>query len=346
MKKIFILIVLVAQFTCLFAQTSLKAGVIAFYNLENLFDTINTEGVLDKEFTPDGQNKWNQKKYFAKIEKLAGVISRIGEDDKIVGGPAIIGVAEIENRSVLEDLIAHPYLKNAEYKIVHYNSPDRRGIDVALLYQSRYFILDSSKPFELILKDEEGKRVFTRDQLLVSGKFMGEDTHFIVNHWPSRRGGAPASNSKRLIAAKLTRSIVDSLQLIDSGAKIIVMGDFNDDPDNESMVDVLKAKDHLDNLGSDELYNCMFPLFKKGLGTLAYRDKWNLFDQILVSKGLLGNDYTSLAYYAARVYNKAFLIQQDGDFKGYPYRTYAGAKYLNGFSDHFPVYIIVLRQGE
>ncbi len=346
MKMHLVILVLIVINSQVYGQSSLKAGVIAFYNLENLFDTINTPGVFDEEFTPDGLNKWNQEKFYAKIEKLAGVISRIGEDDKIIGGPAIIGVAEIENRSVLEALVAHPYLRNAQYKIVHYNSPDNRGIDVALLYQSRYFILDSSMTFELMLNDEDGERVFTRDQLLVSGKFMGEDTHFIVNHWPSRRGGAPESNHRRKAAAMLARSIIDSLQHVDHGAKIFVMGDFNDDPDNESMVDVLKAKDHLDNLGENELYNCMFPLFKKGLGTLVYRDNWNLFDQIVVSQGLLGNDYSSLTYYAARIFNKAFLIQQEGAFKGYPDRTYAGTKYLNGYSDHLPVYIVVLRQEE
>lgn len=346
MKKGIIIIAVFAISVASFGQSSLRAGVIAFYNLENLFDTINTEGVLDEEFTPDGPNEWTPERYLAKIHRMAGVISRIGEDDKISGGPAILGVSEIENISVLEDLAAHPYLKSAQYKIVHYDSPDLRGVDVALLYQPRYFTLESSASLELPLFDDDGERIYTRDQLLVSGKFMGEDLHVIVNHWPSRRGGEKASRPRRNAAAALSRSITDSLQAINKDAKIIVMGDFNDDPVNISMKDVLKAEDHLDNLNDGELYNCMFPLYKKGIGSLAYRDNWNLFDQLVVSKGLLGNDYSTLTYYAARVFNKDFLMQKDGQYKGYPFRTYVGKNHQGGYSDHFPVYIILLKQEE
>jgi len=344
MKKGILLIALLTLVIGSYSQTSLKAGVIGFYNLENLFDTINTEGVLDEEFTPDGPNEWTPERYLAKIERMAGVISRIGEDEKITGGPAILGVSEIENRSVLEDLAAHPYLKNAQYKIVHYNSPDKRGVDVALFYQPRYFTLESSASLELPILDKDGERIYTRDQLLVSGKFMGEDLHVIVNHWPSRYGGEKASRPRRNAAAGLSRSIADSLLKIDSEAKIIVMGDFNDDPINISMKDILKAEDHLDNLKVGDLYNCMFPLYKKGIGSNAYRDNWNLFDQVVVSQGLLGKNYSSLTYYAARVFNKDFLRQQDGRYKGYPFRTYVGNNHQGGYSDHFPVYIIVLRE--
>lgn len=345
MKRILTIIILVFISAGLYSQ-SLKAGVVAFYNLENLFDTINTEGVLDEEFTPDGPNEWTGKRYLEKIERMAGVISKIGEDEGIPGGPAILGVSEIENRSVLEDLVAHPYLKNADYRIVHYDSPDLRGVDVALLYQPRYFTPESSASLELPLFDDEGKRIYTRDQLLVSGTFIDEEVHFIVNHWPSRRGGEKASRPRRNAAAGLSRAITDSLLAIDPDANIILMGDFNDDPVNISMKDVLRASDHIDHLEEGELFNCMFPLFKQGIGSLAYRDAWNLFDQIVISQGLLGNDYRTLTYYAARVFNKDFLMQQDGQFKGYPFRTYVGTTHQGGYSDHFPVYIIVVKQME
>jgi len=345
MKKILLTIILFTISYGLYSQT-LKAGIISFYNLENLFDTLNTEGVLDEEFTPDGPNEWTGKRYLEKIERMAGVISKIGEDEGITGGPAILGVSEIENRSVLEDLVAHPYLRNAQYKIVHYNSPDLRGVDVALLYQPKYFTLKSSASLELPLFDDDGEEIYTRDQLLVSGTFIDEDMHIIVNHWPSRRGGEKASRPRRNAAAGLSRSIADSLLAIDPEANIVILGDFNDDPVNISMKDVLKATDHIDNLEKGELYNCMFPLFKQGIGSLAYRDAWNLFDQIVVSQGLLGNDYINLTYYAARVYNKDFLIQQDGQYKGYPFRTYVGSTHQGGYSDHFPVYIIVVKQME
>ncbi len=345
MKRILVIAMLLIVSGGVYSQ-SLKAGVIAFYNLENLFDTLNTEGVLDEEFTPDGPNGWTADRYISKIEMIAGLISKIGEDEGIPGGPAIIGVSEVENLSVIEDLVAHPYLQNSQYKIAHYDSPDLRGIDVALLYQPKYFTLKESTSFELPLFDEEGERIYTRDQLLVSGTFIDEEMHIIVNHWPSRRGGEEASRTKRNAAAGLSRSIIDSLLAIDPEANIIVMGDFNDDPINISMNDVLRASDHIDNLEEGELFNCMYPLFKKGIGSLAYRDIWNLFDQIVVSQGLLGNDYNNLTYYAARVFNKDFLLQQDGQYKGYPFRTYAGTTYLGGYSDHLPVYIIVVKQME
>ena len=346
MKKLILLILVSICTFSVYGQASLRAGVIAFYNLENLFDTINTDGVLDEEFTPDGPNEWTPERYIAKIERMAGVISRIGEDERIPGGPAIIGVSEIENKSVLEDLVAHPYLKNAEYKIVHYNSPDLRGVDVALLYQPRYFTLESSASLELPLFDDDGEKIFTRDQLLVSGKFVGEDIHFIVNHWPSRRGGEKASRPRRNAAAELSRSISDSLLAIDKNSKIVIMGDFNDDPNNISMKDVLRATDHVDGLEEGELFNCMYPLFKKGIGSLAYRDNWNLFDQVVVSQGMLGKDFSSLSYYGAKVFNKDFLMQKDGRYKGYPFRTYVGNNHQGGFSDHFPVYIVVVKQVE
>lgn len=343
MRKIS-LVVFLSFFSILYGQNSFKAGVIAFYNLENLFDTINTEGVDDEEFTPQGLNKWSSERYWIKINNMAEAISRIGEDDGIKGGPAILGVSEIENRQVLQDIVSHPLLRSSNYQIVHYDSPDLRGVDVALLYQPRYFRVISSESPELVIFDENGQRVYTRDQLVVTGSLDGEIISIIVNHWPSRSSGESVTKSRRNEAATLTRTLVDSLQKIDKNARIVVMGDLNDDPVNESLRKYLRASDSPDKLTDGELFNCMYPLFKKGIGSLYYRDGMNLFDQIIVSPALLGKDYSTYKFYAARVFNKPFLVQQDGQYKDYPLRTYVGTTFQGGYSDHFPVYILLVRE--
>jgi len=196
------------------AQQQVRAGLIAFYNLENLFDTLDTKGVLDEEFTPEGPNKWTGSRYLEKLGNMALVISRIGEDDGWTGGPAVLGVSEIENRSVLEDLAAHPLLKESNYQIVHYDSPDRRGVDVALMYRPRFFRVTSSASPSLDLTNDEGEPVYTRDQLVVSGIFDGEPMHFIVGHWPSRSGGELTSRPRRIAAAQLSRRIVAACRLL------------------------------------------------------------------------------------------------------------------------------------
>ncbi len=342
MKKLLLFFLFLFSFSGLEAQ-SYRAGLIAFYNLENLFDTIDQEGVLDEEFTPDGLDRWTRDKYRKKIENMAVAISRIGEDDGWKGGPAVMGVSEIENRQVLEDVILHPALKESGYQIVHYDSPDLRGVDVALLYRSRFFRVTASTSNELKIFDEKGERVYTRDQLVVSGVFDGEPMHFIVNHWPSRSGGEMTTRPRRNAAADLTRHLVDSLLEIDSKAKVFVMGDLNDDPSNESLRKHLKASDDPESLKDGELFNCMYPLYKKGIGSLYYRDGLNLFDQIIVTPSLLGKDYTSYKYYKARVFNSQFLIQKDGQYKGYPLRTMVGTVFQGGFSDHFPVYVLIVK---
>lgn len=325
------------------AQTY-KAGLIAFYNLENLFDTINNENVLDEEFTPDGLNRWTGEKYLHKLDNLALAISRIGEDDGWKGGPAILGVSEIENRGVLEDLVAHPLLRESGYQIVHYDSPDLRGVDVALLYRTPFFRVTASSSNELKIFDEKGERVFTRDQLVVSGLYDGEQMHFIVNHWPSRSGGELLTRPRRNEAAQLTRHLVDSLLALNKEAKVFVMGDLNDDPTNESLRKYLRAVPNPDKMSDDEMFNCMFPLFRKGIGSLYYRDGVNLFDQIIITPALTGKDYSSYKFYQARVFNSQFLIQKDGQYKGYPLRTMVGTVFQGGFSDHFPVYVIIVKE--
>ena len=322
---------------------SYTAGLIAFYNLENLFDTINNDNVLDEEFTPDGPNRWTGAKYLHKLDNLAQVISRIGEDDGWKGGPAILGVSEIENRGVLEDLVAHPLLRESGYQIVHYDSPDLRGVDVALLYRTAFFRVSASTSNELKIFDEKGERVYTRDQLVVSGLYDGEPMHFIVNHWPSRSGGELLTRPRRNEAAMLTRHLVDSLLAIDREAKVFVMGDLNDDPTDESLRKYLKAVSNPDKMKNDEMFNCMFPLFRKGIGSLYYRDGLNLFDQIIITPALTGKDYSSYKYYQARVFNSQFLIQKDGQYKGYPLRTMVGTVFQGGFIDHFPVYVLIVK---
>ena len=320
-----------------------KAGVIAFYNLENLFDTIDTHNVLDTEFTPAGSKKWTGDKYWEKISNMATVISKIGEKEGLPG-PAILGVSEIENSSVLEDLVKADALKKFNFQIVHYNSPDRRGVDVALLYQPRYFRVTHTSSVPLFLYQDDGDRIFTRDQLVVSGIFDDEEMHFIVNHWPSRRGGESRSRPLRNAAAQLSRSIVDSITAINPDAKVVVMGDLNDDPMNESVKVHLKAVGTKKKLKEGDMYNTMYKLYKKGIGSLAYRDNWNLFDQIIITQPFLGDDYSSYKFRMAHVFNDKMLIQKSGKYKGYPLRTYVGDTYKGGYSDHFPVYILILKE--
>ncbi|HPT31212.1 MAG TPA: endonuclease/exonuclease/phosphatase family protein [Prolixibacteraceae bacterium] len=325
------------------AQKNVQAGLIAFYNLENLFDTIDTPDVLDEEFTPGGPNRWTGERYKEKIGNMALAISRIGEEEGWKGGPAILGVSEIENRSVLEDLVSHPLLKESGYQIVHYDSPDLRGVDVALLYRPQFFRLTASASPELLLKNDQGERIFTRDQLVVSGLFDGEPFHFIVGHWPSRSGGEMTTRPRRNAAAALARHLTDSLMTLDPKAKVVIMGDLNDDPSDESLRLYLRAAPDPGKLKEGELYNTMYPLYRKGIGSLNYRDGLNLFDQIIVSPALLGKDYSAYKLLHARVFNRPFLMQKDGQYKGYPLRSFAGTVWQGGFSDHFPVYIIIVR---
>jgi len=319
-----------------------KVGCIAFYNLENFYDTINDPNTNDDEFTPDGPYKWNSKRYHEKLSHISQVISQIG-NEYVKGGPVIMGFSEVETRSVLEDLIKQDSLKSSNYGIVHYDSPDRRGVDVALIYQKNHFIVTNSKP--VALKIPGRTDFFTRDQLVVSGKLDGEPLYIIVNHWPSRRGGEKRSASLRNAAADLCKSIVDSIQKIDSTAKVIIMGDLNDDPTNKSVLKHLNAKGNAAEVNKKGLYNPMYNLFKKdGLGSLAYRDNWNLFDQIICTGTLLGDDKSTYKFFKAKVFNKNFLTQKEGAFAGYPFRTYVGTTYTGGYSDHFPVYIFLTKE--
>ncbi len=316
-------------------------GCIAFYNLENLFDTINDPFINDEEFLPGGRFSWTYERYLEKLDRLSEVIRQIGTE-LIPQGPFVVGVSEVENKKVLEDLVRTEKLRDLHYGIIHYDSPDYRGIDVALLYQEEYFNVIASHTHRLQI---DGKPDWTtRDQLVVSGTYDGDTLHFIVNHWPSRRSGKKETQDLRFAAARLSRSIIDSIRSVAPHAKIILMGDLNDNPTDPSVVHFLGCSSHKNPGLKDEMYNPMTDLYKKGIGTIAWRDTWSLFDQMIVSPSLIREDLRSYRLYTVKVFNKKFLTQPEGEYAGYPFRTYGGGVYLGGYSDHFPVYLFIYRE--
>lgn len=332
-----LLLIFVLSFNqCNAQEKKFLATTIAFYNVENLFDTINDPNVNDEEFLPGGGYRWTGERYKAKLINMATVIARIGEE-LVPGGPAVIGLSEIENRGVLEDLINTPPLDKLGYDIVHYDSPDRRGVDVGLLYKKDAFRVTNSTSNRLYMPGRTD--FYSRDQLVVTGKLYGDRISVIVNHWPSRAAGP----EYREAAAKLSRQLSDSLSKEHKNAKIFIMGDFNDDPTDRSINKVLGAKANADQCGEGDLYNPMWQLFRDGIGSLAYRDAWNLFDQIIISTPVVKAS-KGWRFYKAKVYNEKFLIRKDGPYAGYPFRTYAGGAYAGGYSDHFPVYLYLIKE--
>jgi len=315
---------------------------IAFYNVENLFDTENDSLIFDDDRTPDGKDNWTAQRYFKKIENTAKVISQIGAEVTNTS-PDLIGICEVENIEVIEDLVNHKYLRNKFYEIVHFDSPDERGIDVALLYKKSAFLPTSFSSHRLLLINEDDERNYTRDQLVVGGLLDDEQFYFTVNHWPSRSGGEARSKPNRMEAAKLNKRIIDSIQRLEPAAKIISMGDFNDGPRDDSFKKVIRTKGSKIGIESSELFNPMEQMHKKGIGSLAYRDKWNLFDQIFFTGNLL-NPENEYRFWKANVYNPNYLITKKGQYKGYPFRTYAGGSYMGGYSDHFPVYMYLIKE--
>jgi hypothetical protein len=311
-------------------ETEYHQYVIGFYNLENLFDTINDPNKEDEEYLPNGANHWNTMKYSNKLKNMSYAIS------KMPTNLAMIGVAEIENRNVLEDLTNQPSIKDRNLKIVHYESPDRRGVDVALLYNPAVFRVLHSSSHRV---RTEIKNFITRDQLVVTGLLDGEEINIIVVHWPSRGGGETYSNPRRRDAAMTTKMLVDSIFKINANAKIVFMGDLNDDPINASIMTYLGAKPEKRKTYSKEMYNPYYELYRQGIGSLGYNDQWNLFDQIMISYSLIPkslDDFSTIKFIRAEVFNKEFLKQETGKYKGYPMRTHAGGVWQNGYSDHFP----------
>ena len=344
-QLIFALVILAfgLQINCVSAQEqqAYKVGLVGFYNLENLFDTINDPNKNDEEFLPQGTNQWNTEKYLNKLHNMAYAISTIGTDIT-PDGVAVLGLCEMENRHVLEDLVAQPEIKNRNYQIVHYDSPDRRGVDVGLIYNPKYFKLTNSKSYRTVVPNDP--EFITRDQLVVSGLFDGEPMHFIVMHWPSRAGGEKRSMPGRIAAATLCRNIADSIMREDQNAKIIMMGDYNDYPDSKSVINHLRASGDMKDLRDGEFFNPMYELHKKGYGTNFYRDVPGVLDQTIITPGLLPTDYSTYQFKNAKVHNKEFLKQHGGKYNGYPFRTFGSGVWMGGYSDHFPVYVILLKK--
>ena len=321
-----------------------EIAAIGFYNLENLFDTLDNPEIRDDDFLPEGRLNWTAQKYQSKQANMAKIIDMLAKDFT-PDGLAILGVCEVENKKVLEDLVAQPLLKPKNYQIVHFDSPDERGIDVGLLYQAKYFTVTSAKAVPVHLSPPDSPNPdYTRDVLLVSGLFSGEPLHIMVNHWPSRSGGQNASEKRRVAAASVCRKLVDSLSTADPNAKIVIMGDLNDDPVNKSVAQVLKAKRTAKKAKNDEMYNPMYDMYQDGKGTLAWRDAWNLFDQIIISKPLVSKKAGGWQFYRSVVFSKPWMFQQDGAFRGYPKRTFVGNIFLNGYSDHLPVYLLLIKK--
>jgi Endonuclease/Exonuclease/phosphatase family len=348
------------------SQKKYQVHTVAFYNFENLFDTINNPN-NDEEWLPNGAQNWTSAKYKQKLKNLALVLSQIGTNEQQKESPTFIGGAEIENRGVLEDLVKEPLLENSDYGIVHFDSPDKRGIDVALLYKKKRFQPTSFANIPLLIykkatktnekseketdEDKADKdkieiaadsRVYTRDILLVTGLLEGEEVNLIVNHWPSRSGGEKKSSPFREEAGRLCRKIIDSLYMINPDAKIIAMGDLNDGAYNKSVKEGVKAKMKRSEVQSLGIYNPFEQMAKDGNASLFYRDAGDIFDQIMVSEPLIRtNDYSSFRYWKSGIYNKPFMIQMTGQYKGYPLRHQANEV---GFSDHFPVYVYLMKE--
>lgn len=335
MKKLLFLFFLWLYAATLGAQNAeRKLYSVAFYNLENLFDTIHDAGKNDRDFLPEGSYRWTSEKYFAKLHNLAKVLGSLSRD-VVPEGPAFIGVAEAENRRVLEDLVKQPEISN--YQFVHYEGPDRRGIDCALLYDPAQFSVTSSR---LVLSEPyQGDTVrLTRGFLIVDGRLAGERVCVIVNHWPSRGAESPV----RVHAARQVKALKDSLMRDDKKLKLVVMGDMNDDPMDESMKE-LGARKYKKQVKKGDFYNPWWETLEdKGVGTLLYRGKWNLFDQIVISRPLM-KSRKGLHYDDHEVFLRDYLIQQEGRYKGSPLRTHAGRSWLNGYSDHLPT-ILYLRK--
>ena len=360
-KIVLVLFVLSSIFGTHAQEKKYLVHTVAFYNFENLFDTIDNPN-NDEEWIPDGLQRWTSKKYNQKLQNISKVLMQLGTNNQQKEAPTFIGCSEVENRGVLEDLIKQPNIINSDYGIVHFDSPDKRGIDVGLLYQKKYFkptnivnipliiYRGKNKEKEMIEKEEttddkievaKNNRVYTRDILLVTGFLDGEEVNIMVNHWPSRSGGEKKSSPFREAAGRLDRKIMDSIYKVNPNAKIICMGDLNDGTYNKSVKEGVGAKLKKSEVKQFGVYNPFEQMYKDGNSSLFYRDAGDIFDQIMVSETLIKDDFSSFRYWKAGVYNPLFLIEKLGQYKGYPLRHSANEV---GYSDHFPVYIYLIKE--
>ncbi|MGJ5642748.1 endonuclease [Formosa sp. S-31] len=302
---------------------------VSFFNVENLFDTFNDPHTNDDDFLPTSDKRWTEKRYENKLFKLGLAISSIGKMETETH-PAIVGLAEIENNTVLTNLLESEHLNDLPYDYVHFDSSDERGIDVALIYDTTVFTVIHSEPFSIQLFDEYGSQDYTRDILLVSGLFDGEPMHFLVNHWPSKHEASNAG--KRLIVSNKVSQIITGLNDNNPGSKIIVMGDFNDDSDSKGIQTLVN---------NNALFNPMETLKSTDRGSVSYREGWDLFDQFMLSHNFLEHKAGHHKFDSADIFDADFLKQYRGHYAGQPFRTYAGNKYKGGYSDHFPVYLLL-----
>ena len=305
---------------------------IAFYNVENLFDTTDDLKKKDDEFTPQGAKKWTSNRYRAKVNSLGKVLAAIGDENL----PGLIGLCEVENLNVLEDLANSGHLQQGGYELVHFDSPDVRGIDNALLYRPEFFKLQYAETISVIFPENPYP---TRDILYIKGALNNNEIlHIFVNHWPSRVGGQKRSEQRRMFTASVLRKKTDDIFQIDSTAKIIIMGDMNDEPVNRSVSEVLRAGKPGPSTRLDTLFNMMMPLNKAGEGSYNYQGKWNMLDQIIVSGALLNGKCGWSIEGKAEVFHPEWM-EHRGKKYSVPSKTYGGNRYFGGFSDHFPVRI-------
>jgi predicted extracellular nuclease len=309
---------------------------VVFYNVENLFDLENEPGKNDGEFTPEGEKNWDMIKYRKKLADISTVISGINEGDL----PEIVGLCEVENEQVLEELVMTGLLANGKYKVVHHESPDMRGIDCALIYRPEEFKVTDH--FAIPVRFEDAPRAVTRDILYVKGRTRNrEEFHIFVNHWPSRIGGVAQTEPKRVAVAQILKGKIDSVMIASPKGHIIVMGDMNDDPDNKSLLEVLNAEPP--STHGATLANLMFPDFKDGKGTYNYRGNWNMLDNLIVSPGLLDEKGFRCVEEKGHIFREEWMEYKNRDGEISPNRTYGGPNYYGGVSDHFPVYFRLRR---
>lgn len=338
---------LVSFLCCLFSfaafaqQKQYPIAAVAFYNLENFFNPEDNPETNDEDFTPEGSHRYTEAVFAQKAKNMASVLSQLGTDLS-PDGAALIGVCEVEDDRALKVLLNQTVLKQRNYRFVRIEGPDMRGINVALIYSPKYFKMISAKSIPINLKYAGGG--LTRDVLLVEGILQGDTVFVLVNHWPSRSGGEARSAPKRAAAAEVNRQIVDKILTQNSQAKIILMGDLNDDPVNESVAKVLGATNSKSKaINHNLLYNPWTIFYERGLGTLSHNDRWNLFDQIIISPAWFSQNTGRWQYYQARVFDKDFLKNSFGKYRGYPHRSYSGNKWINGYSDHFPTLIYLIK---
>ena len=346
MRKLSLLLLLiVAAVSILHAQKQYGLYAVAFYNQENLFDTIHDEGKNDYDFLPNGSYHWNKMKYEHKLANMAKVLLELGEDRLRGVGASIIGISEVENSRVLDHLLALPAMQERGFKYVHIEGPDKRCVDCALIYNPRFFTPEKSFLQPYVTEREADRDFFTRGFLTVQGQLAGDPLTVIVCHWPSRA----SEGYYRDLAARQVRALVDSIQAADPEQRIIVMGDMNDDPDNASMAKWLKARRKMKSVAKDEFFNPWWDMLRvNGQGTLTYQGAWNLFDQIVLSYNLLDpkgkKDYSHLKLASYHIFTRKYLIQQSGRYKGSPLRTMAGGTWLDGFSDHLPTVTYLVKE--